>query len=102
MLTLLEETSFFDVSNPRLETSRVIGNFLEVVTENFPSASETELDDSPRTLMLAPLIGFLLLSVTEPVILFCAKEILQKNIDKISKYTFICLNLVGFMKPKYK
>jgi hypothetical protein len=73
---------------------------LEVATENFPSASETELAESPTTLMLAPLIGFLLLSVTEPVILFCAKEMLQKNNDKISKYTLICLNLVGLIKPK--
>jgi hypothetical protein len=52
---------------------------------NFPSKSETVPALSPISWMLAPGIGWLLLFVTEPVIVFCAKVILQKIKDKISK-----------------
>jgi hypothetical protein len=55
---------------------------------NVPSKSVEVPVVLPTTLILAPGIDSLLLSVTEPLIVFCAKEIPQEN-NIISKYTLI-------------
>ena len=76
------------VSNPTAETLIVKGGFEEVVNLNVPSKSVETPPEPPTIVTLAPGIDCLLLSVTEPVIVFCAKEIPLKN-NIISKYTFI-------------
>ncbi|MNF65001.1 hypothetical protein D3C87_1634390 [compost metagenome] len=53
-----------------------------------PSKSVEVPVELPTTFMLAPGIDCLLLSVTEPVIVFCAKDTPQKN-NIISKYTLM-------------
>jgi len=55
------------------------GSFAAVLNLKLPSESVVVPADSPITLILAPGMGCLLLSVTEPVIVFCALIVQQKK-----------------------
>jgi hypothetical protein len=80
--------------NPIEETSIVKGGFFCVDKVKFPSKSVVVPISSPTILMLAPGIGWLVLSTTFPDIVDWAKEIPQKNNVSRINFTFIKLEFL--------
>ncbi|MNQ29395.1 hypothetical protein D3C85_427070 [compost metagenome] len=81
------------VVNPTADNLIVKGNFSDVVNLKEPSKSVETPVRSPSITTLTPGIGCLLRSVTEPVIVFCAKDAPQKN-NIISKYTLMWVSFL--------